>query len=158
MNAERGADRGRTADDRGSTLVLGIGLAALCLLAGVVGIDVAAAFLQRQQLLALADAAALAGAQAIDLEAYYEHGASAATALDAAAVPVRVRRHLAAAGAASSVPGLRVEQVVSDRDDVRVVLSAPLSLPFWPDVAQAAMGERIVVTARARLAYREPAP
>ena len=47
--------------DRGSVLPLGIGLAAACLLAGVVAVDVGAAFLQRQQLLALADAAATRG-------------------------------------------------------------------------------------------------
>ena len=147
----------RPRDDRGSALVVGIGLVVACVLAGVVAIDVAAAFLQRQQLLALADAAALAGAQAIDLEAYYEHGASAATTLDVAAVPVRVRRHLQAAGAQKSVPGLVVERIASDADDVRVVLSAPLRLPFWPAVAQAALGERVVVEARAQLAYRDAA-
>jgi len=140
--------------DRGSVLPLGIGLAAACLLAGVVAVDVGAAFLQRQQLLALADAAALAGAQGIDLDEYYENGASAATALDPAAVPTLVRRHLTAARAAQTVPGLRVERIASDRDDVRVLLSAPLRLPFWPSVAEPALGDRVVVESHARLAYR----
>jgi len=144
----------RAGPDRGSVLPLGIGLAACCVLAGVVSVDVGAAFLQRQQLLALADAAALAGAQAIDLDAYYAQGASAATALDPSAVPVLVRRHLRAARAAEAAPGLVVEQLASDRDDVRVVLSAPLRLPVWPGLAQSVLGERVVVESRAQLAYR----
>lgn len=145
----------RAGDDTGSSLPLGLGLVVVCVLTAVVGVDIASAYLQRQNLLALADAAALAGAQAIDLDAYYEHGASAATTLDPVAVPARVRRHLAMAGASQAVPGLSVDSIASDVDDVRVRLSAPLTLPFWPAIASGVLGERVVVEARARLAYRD---
>ena len=140
----------RDADDRGSVLILGIGLVAACVLAVVVLADASAAFLQRQQLLALADAAALAGAQALDLDSYYAEGASAATGLDVACVPGRVRAHLARSRAASAVDGLAVDRVVSDGQQVVVSLSAPLRLPFL----SGAFAARVVAEARARLAYR----
>jgi uncharacterized membrane protein len=93
----------RVTDERGSILITGAGLIAVCLLAVAVLVDASSAFVQRQQLFALADAAALAGAQAIDLDAYYAEGASAATRLDIGAVPGRVRAHLTRARAAEAV-------------------------------------------------------
>lgn len=146
--------RSRTGD-RGSTVILGLGLVVLCVLAVAVAVDVGAAHLQRRNLLALADSAALAGAQAIDLDAYYEHGASATTALDPALVPGLVRSHLVSAGVRQSVEDLTIDRVASDADEVVVRLSAPLALPFWPSLAESVLGDRVVVEARARLAYRE---
>jgi hypothetical protein len=122
----------------------------ICLLAIVVLVDASATFLQRQQLLALADAAALAGAQAIDLDAYYAGGASAATDLDPGQVPVRVRTQLARSRAATAVTGLAVDRISSDGGQVLVALSAPLRLPFLSGVFDA----RVVAEGRAQLAYR----
>ena len=133
-------------DDRGSLLILGVGWVAVCLLSLVVLVDASAAFLQRRQLVSLADAAALAGAQAIDLDAYYEHGASAATRLAPGLVPVRVRDHLDRAGA-GSIDGLVLEEVSSDGQGVRVRLSTPLRLPFLADLVDG----RVVAESWARL-------
>ena len=145
--ASAGGARG---GDRGSVLILGVGAVAVCLLAAVVLIDASAAFLQRRTLVSLADAAALAGAQGIDLDAYYADGASAATRLDGRVVPARVRGFLAAA---TPVDGLRLEGVSTDGQLVRVVLSAPLRVPFLSD-ALARMGVgRVVAESYARLAY-----
>lgn len=148
--------RGRRSDD-GSVLVLGLGAVVVCLLALVVGVDASAAFLQRRSLVALADASAIAGAQGIDLDAYYREGASASTGLDAPSVAQRVTSFLAASQGASSggpaVPGLRLEQVSMDDRTVVVRISAPLRLPFL-----SALGDRaITVESRARLAYRAAA-
>ena len=63
----------RPRGDRGSVLLLGLGLTVMCVLAVTVLADVSAVLLQRQRLLALADGAALAGAQAIDLMDYRNH-------------------------------------------------------------------------------------
>ena len=136
--------------ERGSVLILGAGLVTACLLAVVVLADASSAFLQRRQLMALADAAAIAGAQAIDVDAYYAEGASAATGLDGRRVPGRVRDHLARSHAASTVPGLSVERIASDRRQVLVALSAPLRLPFLSE----AVDVRVVAEGRAKLAYR----
>ena len=138
-------------DDRGSVLLLGIGLVAVCLLAVVVLVDASAAFLQRQQLFALADTAALAGAQAIDLEAYYDNGASAATRLDVAAVPSRVRAHLSRSAASRSIDGLSLDGIRSDGRQVEVSLSSPLRLPFLSELFPG----RLRAESQARLAYRD---
>jgi hypothetical protein len=138
------------ADDRGSVLVLGIGLIAACLLAVVVLVDATSAFLQRQHLLAVADAAALAGAQAVDLPTYYEQGASAATRLDVRLVPGRVQSHLQRTGARRLISGLAVDEVSSDGLRVVVGLSAPLVLPFLSGIVT----DRIRVESVAQLAYR----
>ena len=119
---------------------------AVCLLALVVLVDASAAFLQRRELVSLADAAALAGAQAIDIDAYYEHGASSATRLEPRLVPVRVRGHLDRAGAAS-IDGLVVEEVSSDGTGVRVRLSTPFRLPFLAGLVDS----RVVAESWARL-------
>lgn len=136
----------RCADDRGSVLLLGVGLVAVCLLAVVVIVDASAAFLQRRELTALADAAALAGAQGIDLAAYYADGASVATRLDPVAVPRRVRAFLEGS---DPVRGMRIERVVADGVSVEVVLRAPLRLPFL----SGQFDGDVVAVSRARLAY-----
>ncbi len=137
-------------DDRGSVLLLGLGLVMVCLLSVVVLVDVAAALGQRQRLQALADAAALAGAQAIDVAAYYRDGAGALTRLEPAAVSAAARRHLAAAGAARDIPGLVIEEVSSDGERVTVDLRCPMRLPF----GSAVFAGDIQVRSDALLAYR----
>ncbi|MBK9740807.1 MAG: hypothetical protein IPO93_15205 [Actinobacteria bacterium] len=139
--------------DAGSVLMLGVGLVVVCLMGLTALVDVSAAFLQRQQLLAVADAAAIAGAQAIDLPAYYAEGASAVTRLDATAVRGAVDRHLERAGARSAVPGLAVSRVWSDGDQVVVGLSSPLRLPFLSGL----FGGSIHVESWAQLGYRAAA-
>lgn len=146
-------------DDEGSVLLLGIGWLAACLLAMVVMIDVSAAFLQRQHLQALADSAALAGAQGIDLASYYEHGASASTRLDGGAVAYRVSEHVrralegGQAGGTAERPTARLIEASTDGDTVLVGLTAPIALPILPGAISIVLPE-IVVTSTARLAYR----
>lgn len=133
--------------DRGSVLMLSVGLMCVCLLAVSLLTDAAAAFLQRQQLLTLADSASLAGAQAIDLAAYYESGATAGTRLSPPAVDSAVRRHLAAA---SGIEGMAVDRIWTDGRQVGVVLSRPLTLPF---LGQLFPGE-VTVESWSELDYR----
>lgn len=137
----------RLAEDRGSVLILGIGWVVVCLLALAVMTDVTAAFLQRRHLMAIADAAALAGAQAIDLDAYYAEGARVGTRLSPAQVAAAARSHALAYG---DVPWMSVDSVVSDGVTVRVALSAPLQLPFFDGIRD----EVVRVAGTARLDYR----
>ena len=122
----------RRADDRGSVLLLTVGLVLVALLAIAVAVDVSAAFLQRRGLAATADAAALAGAQVVDLDAYYARGRRAGDPipLDRGAVRGAVLAHLRSAGAWADHPGLVVEAVTSDGETVTVRLRAPLRTPF----------------------------
>jgi len=137
-------------DDSGSVLLLGVVAVAIGLLAIVVGVDSSAVFLQRRALVSLADAGALAGAQAIDLDTYYRDGAAAVTGLDQRTVATRVRSFLAQTDAVE-IEGLRIERVESDGSHVEIVLSAPIRVPFLAALAD----ERITVASRARLSYRE---
>jgi hypothetical protein len=161
----RGVLRGELRDDRGSVLLLGIGFVIVCLLAVAVAVDVSAAFLQRRALMSIGDAAALAGAQAIDLDAYYENGATKGTRLVPRLVAGAARRHVAAvdsageagesgeAGKSGKSGDVTIDSIVSDGVSVVVRLSAPLDLPFFGAVHQ----ERVRIESSARLDYR-PAP
>lgn len=141
--------RGFTRDE-GSVMLMGIILVSICILALTIAVDVSSLFLQRRNLAAIADASALAGAQAIDLSTYYARGASEATALDPAIVARVVRANVAAVASADALRGVRLEQVVSDGESVRVHLSAPVEVPFLGAI----FGERAEVIASARLDYR----
>lgn len=140
----------RTREDAGSVMLLGIILVAICMLALAVVIDVSALFIQRRNLAAIADASALAGAQAIDLDAYYAHGAGRATALDPSIVTRVVRANVTAVAAADRLRGIRLEEVRCDGETVSVHLSAPVQVPFLDTL----VGERAEVVAHARLDYR----
>lgn len=133
-----------TGGDRGSILLLGIGLLSCCLLALAVVIDAGAALQQRRALLAVADGASLAGAQALDLDAYYETGATRGTVLEPASVRVAVLAYVRA-----HAPAVRVESVRTDGQVAAVELSSPMTLPFL----ETAVGARIVVRSAARLDY-----
>lgn len=139
-------------NDRGSVSVLALGLVGVVALAFVVLVDATSAFVQRRSLVAVADAAALAGAQSIDLAAYYRDGASAVTGLDATGVVPRVRAHLDRVRGADGVglDDLTLDAASTDGRTVLVTLSAPMSLPFtgqW-------LADRLHVESRAQLAYR----
>ncbi len=144
----------RTADtngrEAGSTLILGIGLVAVCVLVMAVVTDAGNAFLQHRQLFALADAAALAGAQAIDLQEYYANGAGEATRLDSAIVVARAREYVQRELEAVSIPGLHIDAVRSDGDEVVVELSAPVRLAFLSLTGNST----IRVSSTARLDFR----
>ena len=138
-------------DERGSVLVLGAGLVVVCILAITMLVDASTALLQRQRLRAFADGAALAGAQAIDVSAYYAEGASSSTRLDRTRVEDVARRHLDRAVAGYAIDEFFVERIWSDGRQVVVSIRAPLRLPFLDDLFSA----DIRVESSAQLAYRE---
>ena len=131
--------------------MLGIGLVGVVLLALAVATDAGNAFLRHRQLFAIADAAALAGAQAIDLREYYANGAREATRLDSLAVVDRAREHVRRVQAAANIPGLRIESIRSDGTDVEVELRAPVRLTFLSFLGE----QEIRVESTARLDFRD---
>ena len=84
----------KRASDDGSILVLSLGFIVICILALAVVVDASTVFLARRALQSQADAAALAGAQAIDVDAYYSGGADARIRLDPAGIRRAVERHV----------------------------------------------------------------
>ena len=137
----------RIRDERGSVLLLGLGFMAVILITVSVATDAALTFVQRSTLQARADAAVLAGVQAIDLEAYYLHGATPATALVPGTARTRTMSHLQRAQVSTQIPGLEIVSVIATDRAVEAVIKAPIRTAFWPIEAS------ISVASQAQLDY-----
>lgn len=146
----------RTADDgeSGQILLLTIAYGLLALALVLVLASASAVHIERKQLLALADAAALDAADAIDLDLFYGDGFSPeglpaltvgqgegpsegqgpAVPLTDATVRDAVAAHLAAAPAAAGLAGLGVGEPTGTPDGVtaQVTLTAVARPPFLP--------------------------
>lgn len=123
---------GRRRDDRGSTIPLIVGLAAVLLMGVALVINASAAYLQRQGLDTLADGAALRGADLGAAGVYAEGGLEQERLLqEKGAVEKVVTDYLRSVGADRNYPGLRVTARVNLADrSVTVLLEAPLDLPM----------------------------
>lgn len=121
----------RPACDRGSTIPLIIGFAAILLLGIAVVIDASAAYLQHQDLVALADGAALRGADqgAEGTEVYGGGLGTGRLSQTQDAAQRAVDAYLDAVGARSHFPGLRA-RVSLEGARVVVRLSAAARLPL----------------------------
>lgn len=134
--------RGR--QEEGSVLLLVVGLVVLLVLVVTVVVDVTALFLARKDLIAAADGAALAGAQALDEEQIYTGGVSGGPLpLDPAAAEQAARDYLAQVGAGEEVSDLAVE-VRASRISVTVRLAGVVELPFVGGVTAGAAGGVVV--------------
>lgn len=134
----------------GQVLVLSLAYALLAIVLVAAVVSATAVHLERKRLLALADLAALAAADALDVATYY--AADAPLPLDPDEVRATVTEYVAAAPAAECFTGLTVVEATSDdARTVRVTLRAVADVPLvtvvtapWSD------GIELVVTARAR--------
>jgi hypothetical protein len=125
-------------DERGSITPLVIGFAFLVAVLVAVVVDASAAYLRRQGLNSVADAAALAATDGLQGDAVYTHGLGERAEIDAAAARRYVEDYLADSGAAARYPGL-TWSVAAEADTVLVRVAAPLDLPLHvPGVAEAA--------------------
>lgn len=141
----------RDVGESGNILLLGIGLLGVCLLALAVIADSSSAFIQQRNLQAQADSLALAGVQGIDLIAYYNHGSTESTRLNADNVNAIVQGHFQSTRSPSQEsPERPVLQLQSTETGVYVTLSAPLRLTFFDSLPF----DPIRVSAAARLDYR----
>lgn len=139
--------RRRPGDD-GSILVLSLGFIVICILALAVVVDASSAFLARRALQAQADAAALAGAQAIDLDAYYADGAAARIRLDPSGIRAAVERHV------RRDPGEGRLTAVSLRDDMVLVTMSDRVRPPFSGWLTPSGAYDLTVEAGAVLSYR----
>jgi hypothetical protein len=144
----RAAFRRASTDDRGSVLLLTVGFLVVIVMAIGVVVDASSVFLQRRSLAALADGAALAGAQSIDEVAYYRRGAQAALRPSVSQVRADVRDYLRSSGAERE--GVRVERIAVERGVVLVSLRRTARAPFtgWLRVdfpVRAEAGARLLV-------------
>jgi Flp pilus assembly protein TadG len=95
----------RVDEERGSVTLWALGLCLVLLLLGGISLDLWRAFSERRALAAAADAAALAGASALDVDAYREHGV---IRLDPNTAKQRAAESLAHQGDRRAVTGARI--------------------------------------------------
>ena len=131
-------------DQRGSITPLIVGFAlVVAVLVGVV-VDASAAYLRRQGLDSLADAAALAATDGLQGDSVYTRGLDERAEIDPAAARRYVEDYLRATGALGRFPGL-AWQVTTTETTVVVHLATPLDLPLHVP----GMGESATVTGTA---------
>lgn len=121
--------RHEISDERGTVLVLAMAGVALVIAVALVMLDVSSLFMRRNALMMVADDAAIAAANAIDVDAIYAGGVGVMLRLD----PI-VARQLAQASIArlsdERLRDVRVDAVYVDQDTVEVVLSAAVPSPL----------------------------
>lgn len=115
--------------ERGSIAPLVIGLAAVVAMLVAVVVDVSAAFLRREAMNAVADAAALAATDGLQGDSAYRHGLGDRITLDGSAAGHFVVNYLRATAAPERFPGLSWSVMV-EGDQVLVRLRAPMELPL----------------------------
>ncbi len=115
------------ADDRGSVLILGVGLTAVVLALLMVVMDVVAVALRQHDADLVADAAARAAAQAVDPARYYRSGSTARVPLDPVAARGRARDFVSRSGTWS----LGSVTVTGDVVTVTVTTDLPLPASGW---------------------------
>jgi uncharacterized membrane protein len=140
-------------DDDGSVLPLVIGFVVVVLLLVGAVTDASVLWLQRRALQSTVDGAALAGAQAIDLDAVYAGGARGDLALASTATVRRaVRRYLAATPSDDGLPQFRLTSTTVEGSVVTVAARSTVSLPFTTLLT----GRGVAVRADASAVLRVP--
>lgn len=121
----------RPGDERGQVSLLIIGFAIVLVSFAVVVVNASAAYLQRQGLDAVADGAALQGADVGSVGILGSGGAGSRLVQGPREVEAAVRHHLRVTGAYDRYPGLRHEvRVDAAAGAVTVTVRAPLDLPL----------------------------
>jgi uncharacterized membrane protein len=138
--------------DEGSVLILTIGFALLAMVFVGVVVDASKLFLTRRALASVADGAAQAGAQDVDLAAVYRSGPGAALPLSPARAAAAVQADLTQAARSTGMTDLHLVNVTVRGPDVQVTVSARAVLPFTALVTGSSNGVVITVTASARSA------
>ncbi|MGH3744653.1 MAG: pilus assembly protein TadG-related protein [Mycobacteriales bacterium] len=120
--------------DGGTILILTLGFLLIAMSLAFAVVDASAVFLDRRDLAAAADGAALAAVQDIDVAAVYAHGAHGDLPLDAAGVDRAVRRFATANYPADRFPGWHFAGEVSGPDTVVVHATRVVHLPVYGTV------------------------
>jgi hypothetical protein len=148
----------RAHEDRGSVLLLSIGLFTVVVAFFAVVVDVAVIRIARQELLAHADAAVLAAVKAVDVDAlindgYVEVSGVLLVPIDRDRAVAAVQDHLHASGAADRFRSLTVDQLSVDKAQASLRLEATVRPPFTHVVRTLTGADRdipISAVARAR--------
>lgn len=139
----------KDSDENGSVLILILGLVVVAALFVTVVIDVSTLYLERRSLIAAADGAALAGAQAVDRATIYKEGLTNAgpLPLDQEGAAAAAREYLVEQGLQQQFPDLNVA-ITTTATTIDVRLSARVQLPVTNGVTPGA-GAGVLVAASA---------
>ena len=118
-----------TGEERGSIAPLVVGFTVILATLVGVAVDASAAFLRRQQLDSIADAAALAATDGVQGEALYTAGVGDRLDIDPAVAARYAAQSIRESGARGRYPGLTFVVRTSD-DRVVVTVRAPLHVPL----------------------------
>jgi Flp pilus assembly protein TadG len=119
----------RPRSERGSIIPLVVGFAFLIAVLVAVVVDASAAYLRRQGLDSVADAAALAATDGLQGDRVYTHGLDDLAEIDAGTARSYVEDYLRASGVMARYPGLGWT-VSTSATTVVVHVAAPLDLPL----------------------------
>lgn len=142
----------RARADRGSVLVLGIGLVAVVVVVLAILCDLATLHLHRRSAWLAADAAARAAAQGLDLDHYYTDGRRAGLRLD----PIQARHRATRLLTVGEQDRWRLSDLTVRGDLVTVTVTGTVRLPFTGIVRHA--GVTVTGDGAARLVHAEPRP
>ena len=133
--------------EEGSILLFGIGLSITGLLIATISINVSSLWVTRNVLDGIADGAALAAAQAVDVDAIYQDGLGANLRLNENSARAKVNQYVSAANVRSQVDQFSVRSVVISGTAVKVTVQAkprtafgylmPISTPVVVSAAKA---------------------
>ena len=134
-------------DEKGSTLLLTIFYCALGLVLVLVVVSASSLYLERKRLFTLADGAALAGAEAWELDAVRVAGEGLTLELASADVADAAARYLG--DAAHSLEGLELVRATSDdAQSATVTLRAVWRAPISTDLVPVTVPIEVTATAR----------
>ena len=135
------------ANDDGSILLFGIGLAVAGLMIATVSINVASLWVTRNVLDGIADGAALSAAQAVNTDAIYRDGLGSNLRLNENLARARVNEYVVAANVSSQVEQFSIRSIVVSGTSVTVTIQAkprtafgylmPISTPVVVSAAKA---------------------
>ena len=117
-------------DERGSVMVLGLGLSIAALMVITLAVNVSSVWVARHALDSVADGCALAAAQAVDVQAIYQHGLTSRIPLDQSVARQKVASYLTKAHVRTQFSNFTVRSVRVTRNQVRVEVQALAPLPF----------------------------
>ena len=116
--------------EKGSILLLGIGLSVTALMIATLAINVASLWVTRNVLDGIADGAALSAAQAVDTDAIYRDGLGGNLKLNETLARNRVTEYVRVSNAASQVEQFSIKSVTVSGTSVSVTLQGIPTLPF----------------------------
>lgn len=117
-------------DDKGSILVLGVGLSVICIALITTLVNVSTIWIARNTLDSVADGAALAAVQAVDTRSVYTNGLGSALRLNRAQARIKARQYVSRANVQGDVHNARIVSMQVTGQTVAVTLASDIQLPF----------------------------